>query len=131
VPPSDDPLWRTVAEDLTRAVEGRLDLTARLAAVKSRYRPPEPDAPGPPPGVTASNLISPNFTAVEVTARDRPALLADLAHSFAAAGFTIQHAVIATRGTVVMDTFYISRPDGRRPEIDELLGLLADLESQI
>ncbi len=130
-PSSDDPLWRTVAEDLTRAVDGTLDLTAKLEAVKCRYRPEEKDALGPPPGVTASNLISPEFTAVEVTARDRPALLSDLAHAVAAAGFTIQHAVIATRGAVVMDTFYISSSDGRRPELDELLGLLADLESQV
>jgi len=127
----DDPLWRAVAEDLCRADDGSLDLEQRLLAVRRRYRSEESALAGPPPGVTASNLISPEFTVVEVTARDRPALLTDLALAAARSGFSIHHAVIATRGAVVMDTFYISRPDGRRPDADELLGLLADLESQV
>ncbi len=124
-------LWREVAEDLIRAGEGVLDLDLRLEAERRRFRMIADPGGGPPPGVSVSNRITPDFAAVEITARDRPALLFDLAGAVARRGFSIHHAVIATRGEVVMDTFYISAPDGNRPDEESLAALLKDLEGEI
>jgi [protein-PII] uridylyltransferase len=128
-PVEDEDLWRGVTEKLCRAVEGDLDLEEGLEQRRRRFVPGTPEPGGPPPGATASNRISDLHTVVEVTARDRAGLLHDLAHAFTRRGLSIHHAIIATRGSIVLDTFYVGLPDGNRPSEPSLAPLLEDLSA--
>ncbi|MHC4469396.1 MAG: [protein-PII] uridylyltransferase family protein [Planctomycetota bacterium] len=127
-PPEDEELWKRVADDLCRAVAGDLDIEGSLARRRRRFEVGAPVPGGPPPGATASNRISDRHTVVEVTARDRAGLLFDLAHAITGRDLSIDHAMIATRGSVVLDTFYVTLPDGERPGEGALEPLLADLK---
>ena len=51
---------------------------------------------------------------VEVNARDRPGLLARLAHVIHAAGHQLHSAHIATYGERAVDVFYLTRSDGKK-----------------
>ncbi|OWK29126.1 [protein-PII] uridylyltransferase [Sphingomonas mucosissima] len=60
------------------------------------------------PNVLVDNKASNRFTVVEVTARDRPALLNQLAHALFQSKVTIHSAHVATYGERAVDTFYIT-----------------------
>ncbi|MCU0726688.1 MAG: hypothetical protein MUE73_13025 [Planctomycetes bacterium] len=127
-PPTDDGFWKDVAETLVRAVSGELDLEAGIARCRRRFRPAPPSGPAMPiPDARLMDGISDRYVVVEVTGPDRPALLHDFAATIAARGYSIHHAIVATRGGAAMDTFYVSRSDGSRPEGGELGAVLADL----
>jgi [protein-PII] uridylyltransferase len=116
--PADAPdWWRGVAEKVAAMVTGEFDLDEAMGRFRSRFRPRREDAgPLPSPGVIWQERTSARFPVVEVTGRDRPGLLHDLARVFADHGISIHHAIAATRGAVVTDTFYVVAPDGDRPE---------------
>ncbi len=130
-PPADEGFWRGVSETLCLAVAGGIDLAAEIGRHRRRYRPePQPEPLPAPPDARASDRIAERYTVVEVTAGDRPALLHDLAAAIAAAGLSIHHAVVATRGRLAMDTFYLARPDGSPPgeaRVEPLLAVLRRL----
>ena len=90
------------------------------------------------PRVNFDNAASNNFTVIEVTARDRPALLNRLAHALFQANLMVQSAHITAYGESVADTFYVTdltgakvtRPE-RLAEIEaELLGAASDERQQ-
>lgn len=58
--------------------------------------------------VTFDNAASNNFTVIEVTARDRPALLNRLAHALFRANLIVQSAHITAYGESAADTFYVT-----------------------
>jgi [protein-PII] uridylyltransferase len=60
-----------------------------------------------PTHITFDNEGSEIYTIIEVDTRDRPGLLYDLTKTLAAANVYIAHAVIATYGAQVVDTFYV------------------------
>jgi [protein-PII] uridylyltransferase len=60
------------------------------------------------PNVLVDNKASNRFTVVEVNARDRPALLNQLAHALFQSKVTIHSAHVATYGERAVDTFYIT-----------------------
>ena len=60
------------------------------------------------PNVLIDNRASNRFTVVEVNARDRPALLSDLAHALFQSKVTIRSAHVATYGERAVDTFYLT-----------------------
>ncbi len=66
------------------------------------------------PNVLIDNRASNRFTVVEVNARDRPALLSQLAHALFDAKVTIHSAHIATYGERAVDTFYLTDLTGDR-----------------
>ncbi len=68
------------------------------------------------PSVAIADRASTRTTVVEVNARDRPALLADLAAAIHAKGHQIHSAHIATYGERAVDVFYLTRADGRKLE---------------
>jgi [protein-PII] uridylyltransferase len=79
----------------SEALEGR-------DKIKKRERPFEV-----PTTITFDNEGSEIYTIVEVDTRDRPGLLYDLTKTLAASNVYIAHAVIATYGAQVVDTFYV------------------------
>ena len=68
------------------------------------------------PNVLLDNRASNRFTVVEVNARDRPALLNQLAHALFESRVTIHSAHVATYGERAVDTFYITDLTGGRIE---------------
>jgi [protein-PII] uridylyltransferase len=105
--PFDDPgqlaRLRTVIAD---ALANRLKLVDRLVA-KPAARP-RADAFAIQPNVLIDNRASNRFTVIEVNARDRPALLNQLAHALFQAKVTIHSAHVATYGERAVDTFYVT-----------------------
>ncbi len=86
------------------------------------------------PNVNFDNSASNHFTVVEVTARDRPALLNRLAYALYKANVIVQSAHITAYGESVADTFYVTDLTGskvtspeRLTEIEKaLLGAASD-----
>jgi [protein-PII] uridylyltransferase len=60
------------------------------------------------PNVLIENKASNRFTVIEVNARDRPALLHQLAHALFDSKVTIHSAHVATYGERAVDTFYLT-----------------------
>lgn len=70
---------------------------------------------------------SSRHTVIEVTAADRPGLLARLAHALYRAGFALRGANIATFGEKVVDVFFLQRHDGQRLDAQEVASLCETL----
>ena len=66
------------------------------------------------PRALVSDKASGRTTVVEVNARDRPGLLARLAHVIHSAGHQLHSAHIATYGQRAVDVFYLTRSDGKK-----------------
>jgi [protein-PII] uridylyltransferase len=66
------------------------------------------------PRVLVSDKASSRTTVVEVNARDRPGLLARLAHIIHNAGHELHSAHIATYGERAVDVFYLTGADGKK-----------------
>ena len=110
-----DPLGRPFMEEdqlarlksvITDALANRLKLVPQLAA-----RPlarPRADAFDVRPRVEFDNKASNRFTVIEVSARDRPALLNRLARALFEARLMVHSAHIATYGERAVDTFYVT-----------------------
>ena len=66
------------------------------------------------PNVLIDNHASNRFTVIEVNARDRPALLNQLAHALFQSKVTLHSAHVATYGERAVDTFYVTDLTGDR-----------------
>ena len=90
------------------------------------------------PRVGFDNDASNHFTVIEVTARDRPALLNRLAHALYKANLIVHSAHITAYGEVAADTFYVTdltfakiKAPGRLAEIEAaLLAAASDQRQQ-
>ena len=110
-----DPLGRPLNEAsqiarlknaIADALANRVKLVPQLAA-----RPlarPRADAFDVRPIVIFDNKASNRFTVIEVGARDRPALLSQLARALFEARLVVHSAHIATYGERAVDTFYVT-----------------------
>lgn len=118
-----DPLGRPFMEEaqldrlktmITDALANRVKLVPQLAA-----RPlarPRASAFEVRPRVDFDNKASSRFTVVEVSARDRPALLNRLARALFEARLIVHSAHIATYGERAVDTFYVTDLLGEKIE---------------
>jgi [protein-PII] uridylyltransferase len=79
--------------------------------------------------VLIADKASTRTTVVEVNARDRPGLLARLAHVIHAAGHELHSAHIATYGERAVDVFYLTGPSGKKLDAEEAERLRAGLLS--
>jgi [protein-PII] uridylyltransferase len=75
------------------------------------------------PRVLIAEKASSRTTVVEVNARDRPGLLARLAHVIHAAGHELHSAHIATYGERAVDVFYLTNASGRKLSAAEAASL--------
>jgi len=80
------------------------------------------------PNVNFDNTASNHFTVIEVTARDRPALLNRLAHALYRANLIVQSAHITAYGESAADTFYITDLTGAKVSTPERL---AEIETAL
>ncbi|MBQ0880841.1 [protein-PII] uridylyltransferase [Streptomyces sp. RT42] len=117
--------WRVAAEygslpqaarlraDLVRALDGTLDIAARLAERDAAYPRRRGVAP-PPPRVTVAPAASRLATVIEVRAQDAPGLLFRLGRALEAAGVRVRSAHASTLGSNAVDAFYVTGPEGAR-----------------
>ncbi len=118
-----DPLGRPFdgARQLARLEQGIADALANRGRLADRLaaRPlprARAEAFAIAPRALIDNKASNRFTVIEVNARDRPALLSDLAHTLFSAKATIKSAHVATYGERAVDTFYVTDLTGQKIE---------------
>ncbi|WP_030675961.1 [protein-PII] uridylyltransferase [Streptomyces sp. NRRL B-1347] len=115
--------WRVAAEygslpqaarlrsDLVRALDGSLDIAARLAERDAAY-PRRRGVLAPPPRVTVASAGSRRATVIEVRAQDAPGLLHRIGLALEAAGVRVRSAHVSTLGANAVDAFYVTGADG-------------------
>ncbi|MFD5554008.1 [protein-PII] uridylyltransferase [Streptomyces sp. NPDC127068] len=116
--------------DLVRALDGSLDIAARLAerdAAHPRRRGIEP----PPPQVTVAGSASRQATVIEVRAQDAPGLLHRIGQALERAGVRVRSAHVSTLGANAVDAFYVTDPAGAPLAADRAAALARDLESDL
>ncbi|MFK4069214.1 [protein-PII] uridylyltransferase [Streptomyces sp. NPDC029674] len=111
--------WRVAAEygslpqaarlraDLVRALDGSLDIEARLAEREAAY-PRRRGTVAPPPRVTVAPAGSRLATVIEVRAQDAPGLLHRIGRALEEAGVAVRSAHVSTLGANAVDAFYVT-----------------------
>ncbi|MEU1052616.1 [protein-PII] uridylyltransferase [Streptomyces sp. NPDC005876] len=115
--------WRVAAEfgslpqaarlraDLVRALDGSLDIAARLAERDAAY-PRRRGVVAPPPRVTVAPAASRSATVIEVRAQDAPGLLFRIGRALEQAGVRVRSAHVSTLGANAVDAFYVTGQAG-------------------
>ncbi|MFJ8662754.1 [protein-PII] uridylyltransferase [Streptomyces sp. NPDC093795] len=134
--------WRVAAEygslpqahrlraDLVRALDGSLDIPARLAEREAAY-PRRRGLTAPPPRVTVAAADSRLATVIEVRAQDAPGLLHRIGRALEGAAVRVRSAHVSTLGANAVDTLYVTRPDGTLLPDEEAIDLARTLESAL
>ncbi|MEU3726767.1 [protein-PII] uridylyltransferase [Streptomyces sp. NPDC031705] len=116
--------WRVAAEygalpqaarlrtDLVRALDGSLDVPAKLAGREAAY-PRRRGVVPPPPRVTVVPEVSSLATVLEVRAPDAVGLLHRIGRALESAGVRVRSAHVSTLGANAVDTVYVVDPDGK------------------
>ncbi|GAA1898512.1 [protein-PII] uridylyltransferase [Streptomyces sodiiphilus] len=118
--------------DLVRALEGSLDITARLAEREAAYRRPHRRLPAaPPPRVAVAPLGSRLATVIEVRAQDAPGLLHRIGRALEDAGVRVRSAHVSTLGANAVDAFYVTGPDGAPLPAPEAAALAREVERSL
>ncbi|WP_329036166.1 [protein-PII] uridylyltransferase [Streptomyces sp. NBC_01725] len=97
--------------DLVRALDGSLDIRSRLAEREAAY-PRRRGTQAPPPRVAVVPGSSELATVIEVRAQDAPGLLHRIGRALEEAAVRVRSAHVSTLGANVVDTVYVTRPDG-------------------
>ncbi|MFF9588166.1 [protein-PII] uridylyltransferase [Streptomyces sp. NPDC014646] len=134
--------WRVAAEygslpqaarlraDLVRALDGGLDLGARLAE-REAARPRRRGVQAPPPRVTVARAASRLATVIEVRAQDAPGLLHRIGRALEGNAVRVRGARVSTLGANAVDTVYVTREDGSVPTGEEAATLAKALEDAL
>ncbi|MGW7099151.1 [protein-PII] uridylyltransferase [Streptomyces sp. NPDC054883] len=116
--------WRVAAEygalpeaarlrtDLVRALDGSLDVPAKLADREAAY-PRRRGVVPPPPRVAVMPDASSLATVLEVRAPDAVGLLHRIGRALDAGGVRVRSAHVSTLGANAVDTLYVVDPDGK------------------
>ncbi|MEV8627989.1 [protein-PII] uridylyltransferase [Streptomyces sp. NPDC051079] len=116
--------------DLVRALDGSLDVPARLAERDAAY-PRRRGVTAPPPRVTVAAAGSRLATVLEVRAQDAPGLLHRVGRALEGAEVRVRSAHVSTLGANAVDTLYVTRPDGSLLSSEEAAGLAKTLEEAL
>ncbi|MGH3310919.1 MAG: HD domain-containing protein, partial [Streptomyces sp.] len=126
------PLAGRLRADLVRALEGSLDIAARLAEREAAYRRPRRrGAQAPPPRVTVARGSSEVATVLEVRAHDAHGLLYRIGRALEGAGVLVRSAHVSTLGADAVDAFYVTGADGAPLSSAEAAGLARELEGAL
>ncbi|WP_328301030.1 [protein-PII] uridylyltransferase [Streptomyces sp. NBC_00435] len=116
--------WRVAAEygalpqaarlrtDLVRALDGSLDVPAKLADREAAY-PRRRGVVPPPPRVSVVPEVSSLATVLEVRAPDAVGLLHRIGRALESAGVRVRSAHVSTLGANAVDTVYVVDADGK------------------
>ncbi|MDT9690900.1 [protein-PII] uridylyltransferase [Streptomyces sp. P9(2023)] len=116
--------------DLVRALDGSLDIPARLAERDAAY-PRRRGVTAPPPRVTVAPAGSRLATVIEVRAQDAPGLLHRIGRALEGADVRVRSAHVSTLGANAVDTLYVTRPDGSLLPAEEAADLAQALEAAL
>lgn len=116
--------------DLVRALDGSLDIAARLAERDAAY-PRRRGVLAPPPRVTVHPTASRLATVIEVRAQDAPGLLHRIGRALEDAAVRVRSAHVSTLGANAVDAFYVTGPDGTPLPTDEASAVARKLEAEL
>ncbi|MFB8393267.1 [protein-PII] uridylyltransferase [Streptomyces yangpuensis] len=134
--------WRVAAEygalpeaarlrtDLVRALDGSLDVPAKLADREAAY-PRRRGVVPPPPRVTVVPDVSSLATVLEVRAPDAVGLLHRIGRALETAGVRVRSAHVSTLGANAVDTLYVTTPEDKPLDTAEAAALAAAVESAL
>ncbi|MFD5077107.1 [protein-PII] uridylyltransferase [Streptomyces sp. NPDC058371] len=134
--------WRVAAEygslpqaarlraDLVRALDGSLDITARLAERDAAY-PRRRGSVAPPPRVTVAPAASRHATVIEVRAHDAPGLLHRIGRALEDAHVRVRSMHVSTLGANAVDAFYVTAPEGAPLPGEEAASMARSLEETL
>ncbi|MEU1930079.1 [protein-PII] uridylyltransferase [Streptomyces sp. NPDC019826] len=134
--------WRVAAEygslpqaarlraDLVRALEGSLDIRARLAEREAAY-PRRRGVKAPPPRVTVAAAGSRLATVIEVRAQDAPGLLHRIGHALEQSAVRVRSAHVSTLGANAVDAFYVTDPDGEPLAPEQAAQVAREVEREL
>lgn len=103
-----------VAEDVGRALRGRISLDFRLDAKRQQYAGRVAKGARRAPRVTVDNGASDFHTVIEVHAADRVGLLYAITRALADLELDVHLAKVATYGEDVVDAFYVRDLEGQK-----------------
>jgi len=124
------PQSEQIAEMLQRALDGEIDISAKIEERVRNYRK-FPGIPVPPPVVTATNDMATDATIVEVRMHDRPGVLYDTTKSISRFGVDIRAAIVATLGAEAFDTLYVTDVNGGALSEERAKTLASQIERQM
>ncbi|MCW7943825.1 protein-PII uridylyltransferase [Streptomyces hygroscopicus] len=134
--------WRVAAEygslpqaarlraDLVRALDGSLDIAARLAERDAAY-PRRRGVVAPPPRVTVAPAASRHATVIEVRAQDAPGLLFRIGRALEKSGVRMRSAHVSTLGSNAVDAFYVTTATGVPLSGEEAASVAQTLEEAL
>ncbi|MFH9178622.1 [protein-PII] uridylyltransferase [Streptomyces albogriseolus] len=134
--------WRVAAEygslpqaarlraDLVRALDGSLDISARLAERDAAY-PRRRGVVAPPPRVTVAPAASRHATVIEVRAQDAPGLLFRIGRALEDAAVRVRSAHVSTLGANAVDAFYVTQERGVPLPGEEAVAVARKLEEAL
>ncbi|WP_030195119.1 [protein-PII] uridylyltransferase [Streptomyces sp. NRRL S-87] len=134
--------WRVAAEygslpqaarlraDLVRALDGSLDVPAKLAEREAAYRRRRGMLP-PPPRVAVVPGVSSQATVLEVRAPDAVGLLHRIGLALDGGGVRVRSAHVSTLGANAVDTLYVTDAKGAPLPPDEAAALARTVESAL
>jgi [protein-PII] uridylyltransferase len=123
-----EPEWDRIADDLRAAMVDPGPIRERLAARRTRYDTfARPTAARPAdPRVFVDNDATTAATLLEVRAADGVGVLARITDAIAGCGVRVEQAYVSTLGHEVVDTFYVTTPDGSKVTDPRVLTGLED-----
>ncbi|MFJ2768281.1 [protein-PII] uridylyltransferase [Streptomyces sp. NPDC087300] len=132
--------WRVAAEygslpqaarlraDLVRALDGSLDIAARLRERDAAY-PRRRGTVAPAARVTVASAVASRLaTVIEVRAQDEPGLLHRIGRALEAEGVMVRSAHVSTLGANAVDAFYVTGADGERLAGERAVGVARGVE---
>ncbi|MFJ5805426.1 [protein-PII] uridylyltransferase [Streptomyces sp. NPDC093093] len=134
--------WRVAAEygslpetarlrtDLIRALDGSLDVPAKLAERESAY-PRRRGVVPPPPRVSVIPDVSSLATVLEVRAPDAVGLLHRIGRALESAGVRVRSAHVSTLGANAVDSLYVVDADGKPLPPAPAAALAAEVEAAL
>ncbi len=109
-----EPDWARIADQIDRALAGRLAVAARLGDRSRTYRPIRLTARPVRPTVTVDNTSSATATVLEVTCPDGVGVLYRITRAFTELDLDIVRARVQTLGSDVIDAFYVRDASGAK-----------------
>ncbi|WP_405193239.1 [protein-PII] uridylyltransferase [Streptomyces anulatus] len=134
--------WRVAAEygslpqaarlraDLVRALDGSLDIRARLAEREAAY-PRRRGVKAPPPRVAVAAAGSRRATVIEVRAQDAPGLLHRIGRALEGSAVRVRSAHVSTLGANAVDAFYVTGTDGEPLSPDRAAEVAREVEKAL
>ncbi|MCP3758592.1 [protein-PII] uridylyltransferase [Streptomyces sp. TBY4] len=134
--------WRVAAEygslpeaarlrtDLVRALDGSLDVPAKLADREAAY-PRRRGVVPPPPRVTVVPEVSSLATVLEVRAPDAVGLLHRIGRALESSGVRVRSAHVSTLGANAVDTLYVTTADGKPLDPADAVALAGSVQTAL